>query len=232
MSRLNLIENFDSYHLWNQRRRELLTLNDTSLFQEELEWLTQVHVRAPKSYCVWNYRLWLLQFLNCWENEFVLVQKLLEKDTRNFHAWNYRRIVAKNIGFENEPEFALFMISKNVLNSSAWHHRSVYLIEINYEQELNLVHNAVFTEPNDQPAWFYLRWLFEKMKKLDFFNERLHLELKIISSLRELDPDCKWVLTFLVFLYQNLNFVEKIPEIITLLCNLDPYRVEFYKSLK
>lgn len=85
-------------------------------------------------------------------------------------------------------------IRRNFSNYSAWHHRSVLLLQLQAESagssgcasassaearrgrqaqplalalaapELALVRRALFTEPDDQSAWFYHRWLVDRLR--------------------------------------------------------------------
>lgn len=67
------------------------------------------------------------------EGELGLDTKMLTKDRRNFHAWNYRRNVVKQLEsatlnghsmVEAEFEFTTKMIRVDLSNFSAWHNRS------------------------------------------------------------------------------------------------------------
>lgn len=97
----------------------------------------------PKCYWIWKYRSWLLQQANdrleplitrhIWEEELGLDTKMLTKDRRNFHAWNYRRNVVKQLEsealngksmVESEFGFTRKMIEMDLSNFSAWHNRS------------------------------------------------------------------------------------------------------------
>lgn len=97
----------------------------------------------PKCYWIWNYRLWVLNEATerlptpaarkVWETELGLIGKMLHRDSRNFHAWGYRRFVVEQLenpqlGGESmvEAEFAYSTskIEANLSNFSAWHHRS------------------------------------------------------------------------------------------------------------
>jgi len=62
-----------------------------------------------------------------------LVGMILVKDSRNFHGWNYRRIVVAELEspalngssmVESEFEYTTKMIKANLSNFSAWHNRS------------------------------------------------------------------------------------------------------------
>jgi geranylgeranyl transferase type-2 subunit alpha len=77
------------------------------LLQGDLQ-LTFVLLRKfPKCYWIWNHRDWLLQRAESllgaeaahklWTGELQLVNKMLHADSRNFHAWSYRRIVVSKI---------------------------------------------------------------------------------------------------------------------------------------
>lgn len=53
-------------------------------------------MRNPKSYSAWHHRKWVLGYgLSSLEAELVLVEMLLDMDSRNFHGWAYRRFVAQ-----------------------------------------------------------------------------------------------------------------------------------------
>ncbi|KAL2939469.1 Geranylgeranyl transferase type-2 subunit alpha 1 [Bienertia sinuspersici] len=67
------------------------------------------------------------------------------------------------------------MIEKNFSNYSAWHNRSVLLSNLLkrkaegffpkekiLSKEYDLVHQALFTDPDDQSGWFYHLWLLEQ----------------------------------------------------------------------
>lgn len=90
------------------------------------------------------------------------------------------------------------MIYKNFSNHSAWHTRSKILpglfsgVELEHaiQQDLELVRNAIYTEPSDQSAWLYQRWLLGsglalEPKKL-WKSEYIH-----VKELNEIEPNCK-----------------------------------------
>ncbi|KNE65597.1 hypothetical protein AMAG_09577 [Allomyces macrogynus ATCC 38327] len=105
--------------------------------------------------------------------------------------------------------------------------------------ELDLLHNAVYTEPNDQSAWLYHKWLLaQAVDRLDApaLAAVRRAELAVIEELAELEPECKWVLGALVFLYAlgGLATAEEIGKAENMVAELkwiDPYRAQYYATL-
>lgn len=87
-----------------------------------------------------------------------------------------------------------------------------------WKQEIELIQQAVFTEPEDQSVWFYYKWLVQLA--LTYFSsnnssesgtamtivESVLLEqMEWIEELVEMESDdSKWPLTLLLFLCQKL----------------------------
>ena len=95
---------------------------------------------------------------------------------------------------------------------------------------MELVRNAIFTEPSDQAPWYYHRILLGKNETC-VKNEICELELKTVKSLLELEPDCKWALTTLVYILNHLNKeLDLIPKINQKLAILDPKRRGLYSK--
>lgn len=117
--------------------------NDLDVLRSELGFTVPLLMEFPKCYWIWKYRSWLLQesidrlepavTRRIWEEELGLDTKMLSKDRRNFHAWNYRRNVVRQLEsvtlnghsmVEPEFEFTTKMIRVDLSNFSAWHNRS------------------------------------------------------------------------------------------------------------
>ena len=127
------------------------------ILQSDLEFLVPLLLKFPKCYWLWNHRLWIIQqtrlcsgtekAIAAWEKELQLVNSMLGRDNRNFHGWNYRRLVTKNLIqlaeerqielgnvpvkpqqrnklVEHEFLYTTKMINTNLSNFSAWHQRS------------------------------------------------------------------------------------------------------------
>ncbi len=67
-----------------------------------------------------------------------------------------------------ELEFTMQKIDQNFSNYSAWHQRSTLIptlfesaqdLRQALQNELEIVQQAFYTEPKDQSAWIYYRWL-------------------------------------------------------------------------
>ncbi|KAG2180774.1 hypothetical protein INT44_003781 [Umbelopsis vinacea] len=181
--------NPDYYTIWNYRREILLqgifpTMDEEAkqqVLQQELEFFMQLIRINPKSYSMWNHRRWCLSVMSKpdWQQEFKLVGKMLDLDARNFHGWSYRRNVVANIREQQadtkeidtkEFEYTSTKIKQSFSNYSAWHYRSKVLPSILKDmtdeerttvgkKELDLIKNALYTEPDDQSAWLYYWWL-------------------------------------------------------------------------
>lgn len=172
-----LLLNPEYYTIWNQRRRVLQNLftigqenatEDTvkdqvsGLLTNDLQFLVPLLLKFPKCYWIWNHRYWLLRQTSAllprnaaqkyWTQELGLVSKMLGRDGRNFHGWNYRRFVISGLqellsstgaadpaeeragqGAPNDQELSIIesefayttkMIKSNLSNFSAWHNRS------------------------------------------------------------------------------------------------------------
>lgn len=158
------------------------------LLSAELHVVSACLQHNPKSYGAWHHRTWVMEQLchsasledkqKAWDSELSLCNLFLTKDERNFHCWDYRRLVVREGGVaaERELRYSLRLIERNLSNFSAWHYRAKLLPALHppqrgcphpveeavFREELQRVVQAVFTDPGDQSPWFFLRWLLQR----------------------------------------------------------------------
>ncbi|KAG0351202.1 hypothetical protein BG005_009318 [Podila minutissima] len=189
----------DYYTIWNVRRTILkegfLDNADEEtaniIYTNELEFVQDNLRLNPKSYFMWNHRRWCLENMSkpSWDKELGMVGKFLEMDARNFHGWDYRRYIIRQMDLQDgqnkdtvlaraqtEFDFTTAKISQNFSNYSAWHNRSTLLgklaenlteqeREATVDNEFDLVKNAIYTDPEDQSAWLYDLWLIGREQR-------------------------------------------------------------------
>uniref|UniRef100_A0A1A8ERD9 Geranylgeranyl transferase type-2 subunit alpha n=1 Tax=Nothobranchius korthausae TaxID=1143690 RepID=A0A1A8ERD9_9TELE len=209
-----LSSNPDFATLWNFRREILLHLETVKdedevqkIYEAELLFLESCLKVNPKSYGSWHHRGWVSARLPRpdWARELGLCDRCLSLDDRNFHCWDYRRMVVKvsGVSVEQELGFTDRLICSNFSNYSSWHYRSTLLPLLHPEcpeqasphhgpplsspphspqthfhrvceeqllKEYELVQNAFFTDPNDQSAWFYYRWLLGRAEREEMIS--------------------------------------------------------------
>jgi geranylgeranyl transferase type-2 subunit alpha len=72
-------------------------------------------------------------------------------------------------------------------------------------KEIELIQQAVFTEPDDQSGWFYYRWVFssliQRTKDIVFFTQK---QIEWVQELVDIEENSKWAIGTLAFLYKNL----------------------------
>jgi geranylgeranyl transferase type-2 subunit alpha len=196
--------------VWSFRRDIILHLISTNsslkkdLGEAECALTKDALMKNPKSYSSWFQREWLLkQRMANVEKELRLCDALLNQDERNFHCWNYRRLVARHAQRtpEEELSFTMQKIEQNFSNYSAFQQRSLLLQQpLTLDcilNEVEMVKQAVFTEPDDQSNWFYYRWLIQSMLKLsqDVALESLITDqVQWIDELIEVEPKAKLAL--------------------------------------
>jgi geranylgeranyl transferase type-2 subunit alpha len=198
------------------------------VFASELKFGKHAIARSPKSYWCWAHRKWLFDVglarvsppvVPDWETELKLCAQLLDLDQRNFHCWSYRRFVVARRGGEHgatELQFTRQKIDQNFSNYSAWHQRSLLLTQMHtpgaaltaaLASEFALIQQAYYTEPDDQSAWVYHRWLVCKTLETetrDVICATLRSELANCNELLAVEPTSKWALLTSVFLTRQL----------------------------
>ncbi|KAG5645897.1 hypothetical protein DXG03_005044 [Asterophora parasitica] len=145
--------NPEFYTIWNYRRTIFLDGIFPNSSPEEINTYisddlssTMTALKAhPKVYWIWNHRRWCLENTphgpgsetegdpngwkkTNWDKELYVVEKMLDIDPRNFHAWNYRRYVLASMAVKRSEKSELAYTSRkieaNISNFSAWHQRS------------------------------------------------------------------------------------------------------------
>ena len=217
-----------------------------SLRDAELQLSKEAILKNPKAYGAWWHRCWIIQrFCTNYKSELNLCSEFLNQDQRNFHCWNYRRYVIQigDVPAEDEFSYSTEKINQNFSNYSAFHHRSVFITQIPSHQtnienikaamqvEFAIVENATFTDPYDQSAWWYHRFVLHWMKKNILEEQKHHQEqgdsdidttssltqwcvgilehqIENITSLVEFEPQCKWPVNALVYLLGLLQEIQ------------------------
>ncbi|ORY47078.1 protein prenylyltransferase, partial [Rhizoclosmatium globosum] len=204
--------NPDAYSAWNLRRRVLVALwsqeDINAMAHQDLKFIEKLVRVHPKSYWLWLHRGWILDHMPSpdWSRELKLVQMMLDLDPRNFHGWDYRRQVLKKAGkaaVPEELEYSMGKINQNFSNYSAWHYRSKLIPrvfanesdskkrEAVIEKDFEVVRNAIYTEPADQSAWLYQRWLLGQQEDQYQSRKVWEREMESIRELVEVEPDSK-----------------------------------------
>ncbi|WVQ84352.1 hypothetical protein IAT38_006504 [Cryptococcus sp. DSM 104549] len=221
--------NPEFYTIWNYRRSILLALFPSlspeeivSHLTSDLRLTTAYLMVHPKVYWIWNHRKWCLESVptgpgesqtwreEFWKGEMKLIEKMLDADARNFHAWSYRQYVLASLPVQRpvteELKYTQSKIEANFSNFSAWHYRTKALASIWEEtkaseaeiwkakdKEFELVTQALWTDPGDQSGWLYHRWLVGQEPPLDVLKR----EVQNIKDLHEAEPDSKWCINAL-----------------------------------
>ena len=230
--------------MWNRRRRTLIqALESESLeqtdqrrqeaIQIELHLTFSLLRKFPKCYWIWNHRNWTLQkgeawtgtthAQELWHGELQLVGKMLQSDSRNFHAWSYRRFVvaqlerldsttresstgSKQSLVESEFEYTTKMISANLSNFSAWHQRSRLIPRLLNERnadeterrkmldsELAWICTAVNTDPFDQSIWYYHAFLMNTLSPACPQQHLIALELSDLHRQKYYEHEMEYI---------------------------------------
>ncbi|KAF8516926.1 rab-protein geranylgeranyltransferase [Hysterangium stoloniferum] len=263
--------NPEFYTIWNYRRNILSSgifprktakeIND--ILAGDLA-LTMAALRQyPKVYWIWNHRKWCLEHVpdgpgddqygwrkSVWAHELYVVEKMLDADARNFHAWDYRRYVLARSYAPHSPyqelAYTTRKIEANFSNFSAWHQRAkIYSVlwqtdvgegerTKTRDREFELVKQAMYTDPADQSVWLYHRWLVGLGGKGES-RDLLEREITGIEELMEIEPESKWCLDSLVY-YKSLllrhsysdTLAHECIELLSKLRELDPFRKRRY----
>ena len=249
-------------------------IKNNSIRDQELLISSEGIKKNPKSYGAWYHRQWIAERFDIdVTKELELCKLFLKEDQRNFHCWNHRRFIVtiSDIKPELEYEFSNEKIKENFSNYSAFHHRSVYIVFMiknnNYnldvikklvDDEINIITNAIFTEPDDQSSWWYLLFLFKflhnyisnnnnnddadiEITKTWFHNILVDMIITINELLHE-ESECTWALKSLIHIIdiykiKNYNFdnitqlLNDRNEYILLLMKIDPVHINRYNYL-
>ncbi|KAG2075993.1 rab-protein geranylgeranyltransferase [Suillus decipiens] len=236
-----------------------------NLLSDELSLTTTSLKANPKVYWIWNHRRWCLENVPDgpernglpsmewrqanWDKELFVAERMLDADARNFHAWNYRRYVLANMPTRrpeaSELAYTSRKIGANFSNFSAWHQRSKTLVGLwesgqldpiqSRDDEFELVSNALYTDPDDQSAWIYHRWLIGSGED----KSRLEREIQLIFELLQEQPDrcMESLVHYKRLLLQNHSpdsqtLKQECVELLSQLMDLDPVRYFRYQDLK
>jgi geranylgeranyl transferase type-2 subunit alpha len=120
-----------------------------------------------------------------------------------------------------------------------------------------MVQSAFFTEPDDQSAWLYHRWLLSKVSPLINSTTNLHLklqpnlnqnfgdvsrlkaELALTEELLANEPNCKWALLTVAVLVLALDKAgedtkkskDNISALFSHIISLDPMRKGYFQDV-
>lgn len=215
--------NPELYTVWNYRKRLIINYvfrDELNIDEEgrhafltkELGFVSHMLKRFPKSYWIWNHRVWCLKLdkMSNWDIELGLVDKFLQVDSRNFHVWAYRRLIIQlmkndeNVKLTNEEidlkefSFTTKLINRDISNYSAWHNRTKLI-----EMLFNRAPAPSAVVENEKDLQVYLT-IFNDKDKVAFLWKELELVKKAVYT----DPEDSSVWFYLKWLMSDYFFKD------------------------
>lgn len=243
--------NAANYTVWAYRRNVLMTLS--APLAKEHTFTKMLLLDHPKNYQLWYHLQWLMEqaaksdegndpktvysrpdskLFQTVKNELDLIREILGDDSKNYHAWQYRRWLVDFfcVPIKDELKFTELMLLDDSLNNSAWNHRfytvmeegltdmvfdrvcSFFFIFVFFFKEMNYAVTQLKSMPHNESACNYLLGLVAPLpanvmiKDDHAVHNRLILTRNAVEDLTENDPggagESPPVLSLLVDLFQ------------------------------
>jgi geranylgeranyl transferase type-2 subunit alpha len=240
LTQASLQRNPKAYGAWFHRKWILSFLKPgKEVLENELKLTTQFFTMDERNFHCWNYRRFVVSAISgCWNGgwEFPSMGPQIGDSSEKATL-----ATIPNDVLQSEWEFTQQKIQDNFSNFSAFHYRSQLLPHILeakqkdgedrnglLEEELQLVEDAIFTEPDDQTAWWYHKLL---LLEYEFQDGRLEEQAELLKELLEDSPG-KWVLLGLQGVLSVLNTrQEEQGQLLKTLIDIDPDRSKRYNEL-
>ncbi|KAM0753232.1 rab-protein geranylgeranyltransferase [Meredithblackwellia eburnea MCA 4105] len=189
LTNIALRQNPKNYSVWEHRKWVLETMPDAD-WNTEMGMVNLYLKKDARNFHTWGYRRYVVSLMNS-----------LDPNTP-------RSKPAQVPTPASELAFSKEKISESFSNFSAWHYRSKLLPRFWHDmgwaegseerkksinEEFDLVKQAMWSDPNDQSAWIYHRWLVGQGS-----IPLLDREIAGIEELLEEEPDSRWCLDSLV----------------------------------
>ncbi|GAA5969469.1 hypothetical protein JCM11641_008124 [Rhodosporidiobolus odoratus] len=191
---ISLKQNPKNYSVWEHRKWVLETMPDAD-WGIEMKMVELYLEKDGRNFHSWDYRRYLVSSILALAPSADRTKPLPHPTTESELAYTTRKI------------------SANFSNFSAWHYRTKLLGKLweekgwemgrkerveQVDQEFYLVKQAIWSDPNDQSAWLYHRWLVGEGS-----TTLVRREIAGIEELLEEEPDSRWCLDSLVY-YKRL----------------------------
>ncbi|KAJ2996892.1 CAAX geranylgeranyltransferase alpha subunit [Globomyces sp. JEL0801] len=234
-----LTENASHYSVWKYRL-DIINSLQSDLDQEWI-FLNDLGAHNPKSYQIWyskyvnpvrHQRQALSERASTPKVEIEYVNRMIEMDSKNYHAWSYRQwLVRTHNIWEAEMKESDYWIQNDVRNNSAWNHRFFILSQgpnpINtdtIQQQITFTMGMIEMAPNNESPWNFINGLLLlNSSTLDQFPELNELCLKY-SNLSN-----RFALSALLALYESKALQQEYSETCTRLEQIDPIRAKYWK---
>ena len=246
----------------------MTTTNIKNLLRQELSLTELFLKRDERNFHCWNYRRFVvaLQMQPSSDGSWWLLSEQDANDEATRQIIMGAQVVLDQSSYASKPgpsssapspstttatahtilqaewEFTRAKIAQNFSNFSAFHYRSKLLQllwpRVDLGAELQLVEDAVYTEPDDQTAWWYQAFLLDTMKRNDESNDDSSYQERIIQHLESLQEladevtECKWVrLGMLACLKRLPDTQHRQRELWETLMEMDPDRKVRYQYM-
>eukprot|EP01134_Creolimax_fragrantissima_P007495 CFRG7495T1 len=210
-------------------------------WESELRLCTAFLRLDPRNFHCWDYRRWVVKMSGQCGYTFTDTEPNEQTPTYTLSTTSMTEAMIENR--KHEIAFTAKKIEENFSNYSSWHYRSRLLPQL-YDggieekvllNELDMVQSACFTEPDDQSAWLYLRWLLGQNtvtgKESESVKTALEEQLATCRELLELEPNSKWTLLTSIHLMLAIgvdDYYRECLEGLNRLCIIDVDRKFFY----
>ncbi|KAK9917835.1 hypothetical protein WJX75_008732 [Coccomyxa subellipsoidea] len=227
LTEVALQKNPKAYSAWHHRRW-LVQLGVVSL-ERELKIVTKLLALDARNFHAWAYRRFLADRA-CVpaEEEERYSMDCINANFSNFSAWHARTVLLPQIhAAQPTTSLADLLAADNSQPSTAAPGRPGPIPRWALGQELDLVQQATFTDPEDQSAWVYHRWLLSQLmahltpsdskgqaslQEAKAIRDVLSKEIVRCEVLLESEPDrskCKWPLLTIARLLELRSLLDK-----------------------
>lgn len=162
LSSRGLLRNPKCYSAWHHRLWVLGV--DPAPLPDELKLCDKMLQMDARNFHCWNYRRAVAALANTSpQSEFEFTTQKINENFSNYSAWHYRSVLIPRIytpawfAHGDQAESGGSDSSEGAIASRRAQYDSLI------DSEFNLVKGAFYTEPEDQSAWLYHRWLLGRV---------------------------------------------------------------------